>query len=284
MATAPHRNGGRHYCCRNGRSLMYSQPEQACPGKAFSIRASTVDNEVWAEVAEVAKDTDKVQRLLESRRMASTTKLEAAQQEAEDVEADIAKCKADLAKAERRMKSVEDDNEYAMWREEWKKQTSLLAQLEKRQKRTAATVTIRYANLEVLKEKVRRISNQLAGRPADYVRTTDKSWMEEAAKGTVAWAQQRGMPLGWDNQEGFTLDEGFTPDLLANASTEDKRDIMKLLGVEVLMYPSDHEYVSQTGKRYKVRYTPEKDEGTHIEKGTSSGPCAPPQPWSRHGW
>src|SRR5258708_37536334 len=62
MATAPHRNGGRHYCCRNGRTLMYSQPEQACPGKAFSIRASTVDDEVWAEVAKVARDTDRVQR------------------------------------------------------------------------------------------------------------------------------------------------------------------------------------------------------------------------------
>jgi hypothetical protein len=189
----------------------------------------------------MARDTEKWQRIVEWRRKTREAKLGNAQAEADNVDEEMAECQAAIAKAERRMKAVEDDKEYTMWREEWKRQTNLMGQLEKRQKRADSTVTIRLANLERLKALKAKWAGLLSQQPGG----TEVTPLHRQILGQLADAalQQQ--------------------DPLASLSIEEKREVMRLLGVHVLMYPTDSDFVRQhDGKRYEVRCNEDADSVT----------------------
>src|SRR5260221_8538858 len=62
-----YRSGFHVYQCSH-RPTQIDDKSQVCPGKAFSLKAVDVDTEVWAAVCEIAKDKEKVQRLVSGRR------------------------------------------------------------------------------------------------------------------------------------------------------------------------------------------------------------------------
>jgi site-specific DNA recombinase len=231
LSTGKGRDGTRLYVCGRGKEGTYKQgpdgqrPVGVCTGGAFSLRTSMVDGPAWEEIAAMARDPEKMQRIVDWRRKTRQTKLDTAQSEAENVDEEIAECQANLAKAKRRMEQADGDDEYAMWKEKWRRETALLVGLEKKQARADTTVTLRYANLEKLKQLMVKYS--VLSQPARYT-----------------WTVLQEAPV----------------DPLANLSTEEKREIMRLLGVHVLMYPTDSDYVREhNGKRYEVRCDEESD-------------------------
>jgi site-specific DNA recombinase len=62
-----YRSGFHVYQCSH-RTTAMDDASKVCPAKAFSLKAVDVDTQVWAAVCEIAKDRDKIERLVASRR------------------------------------------------------------------------------------------------------------------------------------------------------------------------------------------------------------------------
>src|SRR5260370_20332613 len=78
MLTAKHPPGGyRQYVCTL-RSGNPNTNAPVCPGRAFAVRSSEVDEDVWAKVEEIIRDEPRYEQLVSSK----SAKLAEAQDEA----------------------------------------------------------------------------------------------------------------------------------------------------------------------------------------------------------
>lgn len=214
--------GYRVYTCSRRRSVVDNK-RHACPGGAYGIRAAEVDADTWRKVSEIARDTDKVQRLIDSRRNKAQEVLNDIQRESAALATDIEMYETQRATLQRRMATEADDGVYAVLREELQRVNAILKGLEKKRKAASSQVGKYTITLVSLRELVQRLE---LGKPSTLA--------EIAAS--------------------------LSNDPLANATYQEKREIMRLLGVRVRMYAPTSEYArAHGGARWEFAFQPEPE-------------------------
>lgn len=246
MRTAKHHSGGyRMYECSYGQ-MSHDGNGAICPGGSFAIRASEVDSDIWAKVSEIARDTERVRRILDSRRNEGQEALETAQRDTAALATQIAEYQTELGTLQRRLGTV-PDSVLPLVTERIEQITPLLAELERRHKALSNRTATLDSWVNRLEDTIRRITS-------GHVSISPDTSVEYVVSGNLIAA---------------ILTRNADP--LANLTYAEKREIMRLLGVKVRMYATNSEYARTHDKRWEFTFDPGDGADSSIDCATVAG-------------
>jgi site-specific DNA recombinase len=231
----------RWYTCSK-HSGTPIDPSLMCPGRAFAVRCSEVDDDIWDKVTAILQDGPKFNRLVQSKSAKLAEKHEEAVRRAENVQAELSDMQARQATVYERMTYETDEYIRAQHRTELQRLNETVAGLEKRareaQSMVEATRTREDAHQRLL-EAVRRNVEHYQQDPAAQVR------MQESLKQIGADPAKHSLLV--ESLPGIIDEHGLT--------REQKRDIMRTLDVHVVMYPKDSDFARQNEHRWDFRFS-----------------------------
>lgn len=217
MNTAKHPKGGyRCYVCML-RSGNPNHKAPVCPGRAFSVRASEVDADVWAKVKAIIRDEPRFLRLIQSKEDKQAGLEAEAVRQQERVAREVADTKARQALIYDRMLTEADDTIRAMHRLELQRINETLAKLEERAEEAEADL------LSVAKR-------------------------HDAPRVLRVFANYAMQP-----RYAFVFDSGEDP--LDTLTREEKRVILRALEVKVKFYPVKSDFAQTHEHRWDFTFT-----------------------------
>jgi hypothetical protein len=229
------------------RRYMCSYHSAGCTGKGFALKSSEVDGDVWAKVKEIVRDDERYTRLVEGK----SAKLAARHAEAVERVGLVARELADMREKQatvfRRMNDEQDDGIAAMYRQELQRLNETVAGLEKRASEAQDAV-------DAVQGKRTAHSELLA-----WIDSLIAEWRAKDTDGRYTRAG-RFLLDGRDDADGVSLDA---------LDREQRRGILRLLGVRVVMYPVNAEYSRTHDTRWEFTFSATATGTVHQRQGTS---------------
>ena len=250
MHTYRRKDGSRGFAYRCPNNHVDDDAKR-CPAGHFAVNASVVDNAAWEQVAAIARDTDKLQRLIESRQNKTQAAIADMERESANLAAELEASQAEVATIKSRLGTA-TDVVYAALAERLRVVTSHVATLEKRQAATTTQVGKYSGTLVSLRELMTRLETpetaiegiaEALGISPDV--TVPLAALQAATPADIeAMRKTLGVPR---------------PDPLATATYAEKRDILRLFGVRVLMYRQDSAEAKRLGKRWELTFSADSE-------------------------
>jgi F0F1-type ATP synthase membrane subunit b/b' len=199
-----------------------------CPGGAWFIRADVLDAEVWARVEEMASDTEQFQRMIMAPLHEAQAKLGQIEQQEKTIADELEQARKDRDTISRRMATEEDDAIAATYRVRMKETLQLITRLE-----------ARMGSQDRTSERLRAYLDVMAA--AMSVDDGEGEW------GIYNPATGETTPIA-------------PPPIAPRPRTytrEQRRNLLRAIGVRVLIYSTKSDYARDNGKRWDMQIIPE---------------------------
>ena len=210
-----------------------------CPGVHFVVKAETADREVWAKVVAIIRDKPRYERLVKSKSARLEEQHQEAARKAEAAERKLAEWQEKQAADFQHMNDEPDSGIRAMYRTELLHVNETVNQLKKRVQAARSVVESAQGERDThidLIDRLRYYAARYKADPAHQVRL-----QEELAKvgidPSLHMVVMEQMPAAMDDANLYSL------------GREEKRQIMREMGLEVRMYPKN--YVDSMGIRHE---------------------------------
>src|SRR5260221_514369 len=230
------------------RRYMCSDRAGKCTGKGYAIPVPEVDADIWAKVKEIVRDDARYTRLVEGKSTRLAARHAEAIERAERTARELADARELQATVYARMVGEKNDAIYAMHRAELERLTVTVAGLEKRVAEAQDTVESAQGKKDAHKELLAIIDGFIKG-----IRLgASESGRLAAVQGTLERATREREAL-----EEVTLD---------SLDMEARRGILRLLNVQVAMYPKVSDYAKANPTRWAFSF---QGHTLHRAKGTN---------------
>jgi hypothetical protein len=206
----------RGYVCMRRPNRAYDQ-SKACTGGSWMLYTDGVDDAAWAQVSEMARDTEAFQEMLQAPMRDARDKLDAANRREGAIQAELETARKELETVSRRMTAEQDDDLAAVYGQRYKELKRQISGLETRQKET--------------------------GRTEDKLR----AYLDGIVSAASGWKDSAGNPVP---------PEVILGHLAPEPSRERKRALLRAINARVVMYPSKSEWAkANAGKRWDLQIT-----------------------------
>lgn len=220
-------------CSRAVRSVLGAK-NCGCAGRRFTVRARDVDAAVWAEAKELAKDSEKVQRMVAKRRNGGQDALDEARRDMRWTDEQISQAQESLSFFKSQLGQARDERRVNLLLEQVVQAEDKLTQLHARREAVAKRTANLDAWMNHYDETLRRIFGKNVKDTADT-----KTFLVGDTYALVVVSPK--------------------PETLDSPSYADKRAVLELLGCRVEMYAADSDYFREHGKQWKIEWSPDKD-------------------------
>jgi DNA invertase Pin-like site-specific DNA recombinase len=226
MAVWEHPNNGtrRYVCTQRSGTPNINRP--VCPGRAFAVRASDVDEDIWNRVKAIIKDRPRYLRLVRTKEEEQAGQRAESMRWLETVARELAETKALQARVYDRMVREDDEGIAAQHRATLKQLNETVARLEKR-------TSDLHASLDDI--MLQQDAHQLLRALADSMVEPHIVYSPYDMPQHYAFVQH-----GPDDLD--TALDAFT--------RENKRKILRALKVEVRMFPVKSDWAQTNDKRW----------------------------------
>jgi DNA invertase Pin-like site-specific DNA recombinase len=233
--TTVKQNGKRLYVCVRRANRSYGR-DKVCPGGSWAVTADSVDDAAWAQVAEMARDTEAFQAMLAAPMRDARDKLDAANRREGAIQAELDAAHKELETVSRRMTAEQDDDLAAVYEQRYKELKRQISGLETRQKETTRTEDKLQAYLDGIMAEIGAGQSEWK-----RVKITPPA-------GTTPSDLEYGMVDPTNPPEGWTVTD-YPPE----RTRDQKRRLMRAIGARVVMYPRKSEYAqANNGKRWEL--------------------------------
>jgi hypothetical protein len=233
VASAP-RKSYTEYVCSGKRVAKDAKPGTYCPGGSFNLAAPLVDGPVWEAVMEIAQHKEKLKEILTRRQREEGDKLAEAQREDALTAAQIESLTTQQANLRENLRLVKGEAAVLL-AEDLEQVTGVLRQLEKKRNSTSMRVNVLDAFINHLEETLQR-------------------WV---ANGGQVRQDGDTLVLSHPDDETDPLHRRLEitlvkEDTLDNITYDEKRELMRTLGIQVKMYASNSDFTRETGRRWEL--------------------------------
>ena len=223
-----HSYGYRGYACRN-RAGRATGDQERCPGGAWFIKAETLDAEVWAQVSEMASNTEQFRRMILAPLRDSQAKVDQVTRQETRLEQELTDAKKEKETLVRRIGAQDDDQIAATYRTRLREVLSLIEGLENRQ--------------------------------------TEKD--KQHAKLNAYLDALFSAASGWKDAEGNDVSPEVILGAVAPTPTRDqKRNLLRAIGARVLIYAGKSDYARENGKRWELQIVPDVYTGNETTRSS----------------
>ncbi len=234
MVRFRHSGSNEHYwsytCSR--RSGLPDTRGLTCPGICYIVKAEKVDREVWEAVSDILKDGEKYNRLVKSRTAILADRHQEATRKAGNVDKELAELRATASRLFERMNHETDETIYAMQHAELQRLNQTIQKLEKRaieaQAYVNTTQTIQDAHTSMLKSLERSLAAFRAGTHPRQDRVKQEVFDILIEEARYSEAQK--------------------------LTREEKRVILRSLGIKVKMFPTNSDFFRINGRRWDFEF------------------------------
>jgi DNA invertase Pin-like site-specific DNA recombinase len=239
-----HSTGAKGYICTL-RANRVGPLQDACHGGSWMLPASAVDDQVWAQILEMAQDTATFQQMLDAPRRDAKAKLAEANRREKTIRAELERARKNLETISRRLGTEDDDAIYATLRQQYKDTERLISGLLTRLGQTEKSEDRLSAYLDGIAQAVGMLGRgplSAGDFAADMARSVARaSGLDDAAtEAHMDKLMDDGTFANAAYQAGFV-------------TREQKRTLLRAIGAHVLMYPVKHEYTqANNGKRWEL--------------------------------
>jgi DNA invertase Pin-like site-specific DNA recombinase len=215
--TTKHHAGFRGYACPNRKSQVDGD-RPPCPGGGWFIKAEKVDADIWAKISEMRRDTARFRQMMLAPLHETQAKIEQANQLEASIAAELEQARKDRDTISRRMATEEDDAIAATYRVRLKETLALITKLED------------------------RVGSQ--DRKVERLRAYLDTLFSAAS--------------GWQDSEGNAVDPEVILSAIAPTPQRDqRRNLLRAIGVRVLIYSTKSDYARENGKRWDFQIVPD---------------------------
>jgi site-specific DNA recombinase len=213
---AKHHSGYRGYACPN-RSGKTDGDRPACPGGSWFIKASDVDSDVWGKVREMMADAERFRAMMLAPIKEAQAKIAQAKGQEDSLAAELEQARRDRDTISRRMATEPDDTIAATYRHRLKETLAMIERLEAR----------------------------TGSQDREVARLT-------AYLGTLFAAAS-----DWQDAQGNAVSAQAVLSLIAPPpAREQKRNLLRAIGVRVVIYSGKSDYARESGKRWDMQIIP----------------------------
>jgi DNA invertase Pin-like site-specific DNA recombinase len=232
------------------RRYMCSDRSGKCTGKGYALRVPEVDADIWSKVKEIVRDDARFTRLVEGKSSRLAARHAEATERAERTARELADTKAYADVVYKRMTGETDERIYARHRAELQQLDGTIAGLEKRVAAEQAAITDVAGKKDAHKELLAQIDVLIKAARLYLASTAAEE--HEAVQGSLERYNH-----ARESVEEATLD---------SLDMKTRRGILRLLSVQVSMYPRDSEYAKANPTRWAFSF---QGHTLHQVKGTS---------------
>ncbi len=216
-----------------------------CPGRAFAVKASEVDGDVWSKVKDIIRDDARFTRLVESKSAKLAERHAEAVARSEATARMLDEMREKQATVYARMVGEKNDTIYAMHRAELERLAETVAGLEKRVVEAQHAVADVASKRDTHAALLAMIDGLIAETREELSGPMTPRFVTDLPRAHVQ-REYRQATMARDAIEETTLD---------SLNREAKRSILRTLGVTVAMYPTTHDYARTHAQRWDFQFT-----------------------------
>jgi len=242
MVSARHSHTGQraYLCPRRGGGRKPGDPAFVCEGGHFEVRAKEVDADIWEKVKAVIRDDERFQRLVQGKSAKLAEWHAEAVERAEREARELAETTVQRDTVYRRMMAETDDGIAAMHRAELQRLNAAIAGLAKRVAEAQDTVEAVQVKRDTHKELLAWVDSLIAEANAKI------ATMPPEKRALAMHVRDKWFVSERDEIEEATLD---------SLDREQRRSVLRLLGVRVPMYPKNSEFARTHEYRWDFEFS-----------------------------
>jgi DNA invertase Pin-like site-specific DNA recombinase len=234
---------GRGYVCMH-RKNRAAPGAEACPGGSWLVPTTAVDADVWAQVAEMARDTETFQAMLQAPRRDAQAKLAEANRREGAIRAELEQARKDKEVISSRMVRETDDTLHAIYRQQLQDTIRLISGLETRLGQSQQSEDKLAAYIDAIASAI-SFADPASAEVRRFAEEMRDRLEEKLADGTIA---------------RIAYETG-----VLEPTREQKRALLRAMGAQVKMYPVKSDYNRENGKRWElVLNVPNDDNGSML--------------------